>query len=249
MGRPPQVRQGELQPVEEILKMEKEKAEMDRKRQMEKEAEEEEEEESRSPSVSRRQSQPSTLLFAVEKTRTVRRMVTPPRTVKMIATPPPALVGDGDDNDLDDLEMLMRDFKEAESKEKVLTPTRPPPPAPKVDSLALLRDSYGAKKARSPSPKESKSVTIPSGFDADGHPLPGAGGDLPLLARATNSTALAIMGPAKKEKGMSRRSTQLECSLWKEEGKEASATQRINAVAQSRSAGIKVGFLLRRSLS
>ena len=47
-------------------------------------------------------------------------MVTPPRTVKMIATPPPAHVGDhGDDNDLDDLEMLMRDFKEAESKEKV----------------------------------------------------------------------------------------------------------------------------------
>ena len=125
----------------------------------------------------------------------------------------------------------MRDFKEAESKEKVLTPTRPPPPAPKVDSLALLRDSYGAKKARSQSPPklESKSVTIPSGFDADGHPLPGAGGDLPLLARATNSTALAIMGPAKKEKGMSRRSTQLECSLWKEEGKEASATSYISA--------------------
>ena len=63
MGRPPQVRQGELQPVEEILKMEKGKEEMDRKRQMEKEGEEEEEEESRSPSVSRRQSQPSTLLL------------------------------------------------------------------------------------------------------------------------------------------------------------------------------------------
>ena len=115
------------------------------------------------------------------------------------------------------------------SFQKVLTPTRPPPPAPKVDSLALLRDSYSAKKARSPSPKESKSVTIPSGFDADGHPLPGAGGDLPLLARATNSTALAIMGPAKKEKGMPRRSTQLECSLCKEEGKEASATSYISA--------------------
>ena len=213
---------------EEILKMEKEKAEMDRKRQMEKEAEEreeaeEEEEESRSPSVSRRQSLPSSTP-AVEETRTV-RMVTPPRTVKMISTPPPTLAGDGDDDDLDDLEMLMRDFKEAESKEKVLTPSRAPP-APKVNSLALLRDSYGAKRARSPSPKESKSVTIPSGFDADGHPLPGGGGDLPLLARATNSTALAIMGPAKKEKGRSRSSTQLECSLCKEE---ASATSYISA--------------------
>ena len=49
----------------------------------------------------------------------MRRMVTPPRTVKMIATPPPIPAGDGDDDDLDDLEMLMRDFKEAESKEKV----------------------------------------------------------------------------------------------------------------------------------
>merc|ERR1719239_892247 len=209
---------------EEILKMEKEKAEMDRKRQMEKEAEEGEEEESRSPSVSRRQSLPSTFNPAVEETRTVRRMATPPRTVKMIATPPPIPAGDGDDDDLDDLEMLMRDFKEAESKEKVLTPARPPPPAPKVDSLALLRDSYGAKKARSLSPKESKSVTIPSGFDADGHPLPGAGGDLPLLARATNSTALAIMGPAKKEKGRSRSSTQLECSVCKEESSGSSSS-------------------------
>merc|ERR1719458_920205 len=203
---------------EEILKMEKEKAEMDRKRQMEKEAEEmeeaeEEEEESRSPSMSRRQSLPSST--PVEETRTV-RMVTPPRTVKMIATPPPALPGDGDD-DLDDLEMLMRDFKEAESKEKVLTPSRPPPAA-KVDSLALLRDSYGAKKARSPSPTETKSATIPSGFDADGHPLPGAGS--PLLARATTSAALAIMGPAKKDKSNTS-STQLECSVCKEE---ASAT-------------------------
>ena len=110
------------------------------------------------------------------------------------------------------------------SFQKVLTPTRPPPPAPKVDSLALLRDSYSAKKARSPSPKESKSVTIPSGFDADGHPLPGAGGDLPLLARATNSTALAIMGPAKKEKGRSRSSTQLECSVCKEEASGSSSS-------------------------
>ena len=207
---------------EEILKMEKEKAEMDRKRQMEKEAEEmeeaeEEEEESRSPSLSRRQSLPSST--PIEETRTV-RMVTPPRTVKMIATPPPTL--DGGDDDVDDLEMLMRDFKEAESKEKVATPSRPPP-APKVDSLALLRDSYGAKRAkRSPSPQESKSVTIPSGFDADGHPLPGAAGDLPLLARATNSTALAIMGPAKKEKGRSRSSTQLECSVCKEEASSTS---------------------------
>ena len=204
---------------EEILKMEKEKAEMDKKRQMEKEAEEreeaeeEEEEESRSPSRSRGQSIPSSFT-PVEETRTV-RMVTPPRTVKMISTPPRA--GDGDDDDLDDLEMLMRDFKEAESKEKVLTPARPPPAA-KVDSLALLRDSYGAKKARSPSPTETKSATIPSGFDADGHPLPGAGS--PLLARATTSAALAIMGPAKKDKSNTS-STQLECSVCKEE---ASAT-------------------------
>ena len=198
--------------------MEKEKAEMDRKRQLEKEAEEreeeEDEEESRSPSVSRRQSMPP-LSTPIEETRTVRMVTSPRRTVKMIPTPPPTAAGDGDDDDLDDLEMLMRDFKEAESKEKVSTPSRPSP-APKVDSLALLRDSYGAKRARSrsPSPKESKSVTIPSGFDADGHPLPGAGGDLPLLARATTSTALAIMGPAKKEKG---RSGQLECSLCMEE--------------------------------
>merc|ERR1719234_2579579 len=72
---------------EEILKMEKEKAEMDRKRKMEKEAEEreeaeeDEEEESRSPSVSRRQSSQPSLTFhpAVEETRTVRRMATPPR--------------------------------------------------------------------------------------------------------------------------------------------------------------------------
>merc|ERR1719220_2602037 len=140
---------------------------MEKEAEEREEAEEEDEEESRSPSVSRRQSLPSTFNPAVEETRTVRRMATPPRTVKMIATPPPTLAGDGDDDDLDDLEMLMRDFKEAESKEKVLTPARPPPAA-KVDSLALLRDSYGAKKARSPSPTETKSATIPSGFDADG---------------------------------------------------------------------------------
>lgn len=208
---------------EEILKMEKEKAEMDKKRKMEKEAEEreeldEEDEESRSPTRSRQSSRPPRTARPpppVEETRTV-RMVSSPQDADTTVTPRP--LDDGEDDDMDDLEMMMRDFKEAESKEKVAPPVRAPPAA-KVDSLALLRDSYGPKEPRSPSPKRSRAGIIPSGFDADGHPLPAAGGELPLLARAATSTALAIMGPAKKEKGSSSSSSshQLECSLCKEE--------------------------------
>ena len=205
---------------EEILKMEKEKAEMDKKRKMEKEAEEreeldEEDDESRSPTRSRQSSRPPRTARPpppVEETRTV-RMVSSPQDADTTVTPRP--LDDGEDDDMDDLEMMMRDFKEAESKEKVAPPVRAPPAA-KVDSLALLRDSYGPKEPRSPSPKRSRAAIIPSGFDADGHPLPAAGGEMPLLARAATSTALAIMGPAKKEKGSSS-SHQLECSLCKEE--------------------------------
>ena len=142
-------------------------------------------------------------------------MVSSPQDADTTVTPRP--LDDGEDDDMDDLEMMMRDFKEAESKEKVAPPVKAPPAA-KVDSLALLRDSYGPKEPRSPSPKRSRAAIIPSGFDADGHPLPAAGGELPLLARAATSTALAIMGPAKKEKSSSSSSShQLECSLCKEE--------------------------------
>eukprot|EP00090_Calanus_glacialis_P022726 TRINITY_DN35017_c0_g1_i1.p1 TRINITY_DN35017_c0_g1~~TRINITY_DN35017_c0_g1_i1.p1 ORF type:complete len:1597 (+),score=610.53 TRINITY_DN35017_c0_g1_i1:88-4878(+) len=126
------------------------------------------------------------------------------------------------EEDMDDLEMMMRDFQEREAKERLseITSTQP------VDSLSQLRDSY-APKARSispsPPPSETK-PTIPSGFDQDGHPLPLAPlsnlGQDPVLVKAANNAARGIMGPARSK--LQSHSLQLQCSVCKEEGPSAS---------------------------
>ena len=172
---------------EEIQKMEKEKAEMDRRRQLEQEAEEREElegEQAGSPCVSQAAAAPAEV-----------------RTVRIVSPPPQE-----EDEDLDDLELMMRDFKETESKVPAV------PVAPVKDSLALLRDSY-AKKARSRSPSPPKERVVPKGFDSEGHPLS------PLVHRAANNAARAIMGPARQGKDKA-----LQCSLCVEENSLSSAS-------------------------
>eukprot|EP00092_Neocalanus_flemingeri_P067369 GFUD01082219.1.p1 GENE.GFUD01082219.1~~GFUD01082219.1.p1 ORF type:complete len:1634 (-),score=566.26 GFUD01082219.1:275-5176(-) len=126
------------------------------------------------------------------------------------------------EEEMDDLEMMMREFQEREAKERLaeISSTQP------VDSLSQLRDSY-APKARSispsPPPADTKPI-IPSGFDQDGHPLPLAPLSTldqdPVLVRAANNAARGIMGPARSK--LPSHSLQLQCSLCKEEGPSAS---------------------------
>jgi len=126
------------------------------------------------------------------------------------------------EEDMDDLEMMMRDFQEREAKERLseISSTQP------VDSLSLLRDSYAPKAksvSSSPPPSDTK-PTIPSGFDQDGHPLPLAPlstlGQDPVLVKAANNAARGIMGPARSK--LQSHSLQLQCSVCKEEGPSAS---------------------------
>jgi len=135
----------------------------------------------------------------------------------------PILSQDTDPEEMDDLEMMMRDFQEREAKEKLAEVSGPQQP---VDSLSQLRDSYAPKaKSLSPSPPriDNKPI-IPSGFDADGHPLPVAPlstlGKDPVLVRAANNAARGIMGPARSN--LQSQTLQLQCSLCKEEGPSAS---------------------------
>jgi len=66
-----------------------------------------------------------------------------------------------DEEDLDDLEVMMREFQEREKKKSSSS-----------NSLTALQENYNTKKqAKTPSPRANKSPTIPSGFDKDGHPL------------------------------------------------------------------------------
>jgi len=129
------------------------------------------------------------------------------------------------DEEMDDLEMMMRDFQEREAKERFTETTSSQQPPP-VDSLSQLRDSY-APKARSTStspPPADPKPTIPSGFDQDGHPLPLAPlstlGQDPALVKAANAAARGIMGPARSR--LQSHSLQLQCSVCKEEGPSAS---------------------------
>jgi len=127
------------------------------------------------------------------------------------------------EDEVDDLEMMMRDFQEREAKERMVEISSTQP----VDSLSMLRDNY-APKARSltpsPPPADSK-PTIPSGFDQDGHPLPLASistlGQDPVLVRAANNAARGIMGPAPGSSKLKSLTIQLQCSLCKEEGTSA----------------------------
>jgi len=141
-----------------------------------------------------------------------------PKPNKAPLTPPEA------EEDMDDLEMMMRDFQEREAKER-MTETAGSQPLI-VDSLSQLRDSY-APKARSMSPTSPPAdlkKTIPSGFDQDGHPLPLAPlstlGQDPVLVKAANAAARGIMGPARSV--LQSHSLQLQCSVCKEEGPSAS---------------------------
>merc|ERR1712106_1293660 len=129
------------------------------------------------------------------------------------------------DEEMDDLEMMMRDFQEREAKERFTETTSSQQPPP-VDSLSQLRDSY-APNARSTStspPPADPKPTIPSGFDQDGHPLPLAPlsplGQDPALVKAANAAARGIMGPARSR--LQSHSLQLQCSVCKEEGPSAS---------------------------
>jgi len=128
------------------------------------------------------------------------------------------------EEEMDDLEMMMRDFQEREAKERMTETVGSQPLI--VDSLSQLRDSY-APKARSMSPTSPPAdlkKTIPSGFDEDGHPLPLAPlstlGQDPVLVKAANAAARGIMGPARSV--LQSHSLQLQCSVCKEEGPSAS---------------------------
>jgi len=176
--------------------------------------------ESRSPSPGREISSPK---LARPSSPTPTRKVPGVHELPKVQKAPPSQTEP--DEEMDDLEMMMRDFQEREAKERFTETTSSQQPPP-VDSLSQLRDSY-APKARSTStspPPADPKPTIPSGFDQDGHPLPLAPlstlGQDPALVKAANAAARGIMGPARSR--LQSHSLQLQCSVCKEEGPSAS---------------------------